>query len=255
MSVKRNLSKVFTSTHQATKPNLLVSGCSYTWNNSQVHICTWPYYLRDIANYQEVYDCSQSAAGNAHIFNSIVYELETNPDLNASNTDIIIMWSGLERTDILAAESLVQQWYHMDHMTFSSGQFASLNVWPDARWAKGHKDVNQFLKTYRVLIDNRAQILESALKILACYNYLRNKGFNPIFTTYMPMEPRLTLLGENLIANSVLNLLANIQDLDSYTTMSGSRIPNDNHPTPDSHLAWTRNILVPFLTGQYIQVK
>jgi hypothetical protein len=256
MAFKRNLTRVFASTHQSLRPNLLVSGCSYTWNNSLEHTVTWPNYLRDIANYSRVIDCSQSAAGNAHIFNSIIYELESNPDLTAGNTDIIVMWSGLERTDILATDNLVQQWFHMDHMTFSEGRFASLSVWPDASWHHDrNSDLNKFLKTYRVLIDHRAQILESILKILALHGYLRARGFNPVFTTYRPMQPQLHGLEEDLISSQVLNLLADIEDLDSFTTRCGSRIPNDGHPTPDSHLAWARQVLIPFLTNQLITVK
>lgn len=256
MTVKRTLKPVFTSTHQAINPNLLVSGCSYTWNNSNEHIVSWPNYLRDLANYTVVHDCSQSAGGNNHIFNSIVYTLENQPELTADNTDIIIMWSGMERTDILASNQLVEQWYHMEHMTFSQGRFASLNVWPDVNWCKSNTEaINHFLKMYRVLIDNRAQILESCTRICGLMGYLQSRGFNPIFIPYRPMSASLALIGDEPITQRVLELMAPIEDLDTYTSRVGSRIPNDGHPTPDSHLNWTREILIPFLTGQFIQVK
>ena len=257
MAVKRNLPRVFASTHQSIKPNLLVSGCSYTWNNSLNHIVTWPNYLKDIANYTQVFDCSQAAGGNAHVFNSIVYELSINSELTPDNTDIIIMWSGLERTDLLTSDHVVNQWYHMDHITFNQGQLASLNVWPDASWRRPKSDeINQFLKTYRVLISNRAQVLESCIRIVALDGYLKSLGFDPVFTTYRPMQIFLSLIEPDPIVNQVLALLAPLEDLDSFTTRVGTRMSKfDLHPTPDSHLAWTREILIPFLTGRFITVK
>lgn len=256
MAFKRNLARTFSSTHQSHRPNLLVSGCSYVWNNSQEHLVTWPYYLRDLAGYNQVFDCSQSAGGNAHVFNSIVYELETNAELTAENTDVVVMWAGMERTDIMADESLVQQWYHMDHITFGQGRWASLNVWPDATWARDRNStINQFLKTYRVLIDNRAQILESCLRILALHGYLTQKGFNTVFTTSHPIQHYLKLLNDP-VSDQVTKILADLENLDSYTSRAGDRISrSDRHPTPNSHLGWTRDVLMPFLTGQFITVK
>ena len=77
----RQLPRVFDPVYTSQWQNLLVSGCSYTWNNSMTDICTWPYYLRDLGNFQQVWDCSQGGSGPAHCFNSIINELTINPEL------------------------------------------------------------------------------------------------------------------------------------------------------------------------------
>jgi hypothetical protein len=105
----RKLAKQFTTTYSTEFKNLLVSGCSYTFNNSENHICSWPYYLRDLAGFNEVYDCSQSGAGSNHIFNSIINEIETNININIQDTLVIIMWSGLTRTDVIAEQDITAE--------------------------------------------------------------------------------------------------------------------------------------------------
>ena len=34
-------------THTSSYDNLLVSGCSFTFNNHDKAICTWPYFLQE----------------------------------------------------------------------------------------------------------------------------------------------------------------------------------------------------------------
>lgn len=90
---------------QCNLPNLLVAGCSYVWNNSAEHVCTWPYYLQDILNMHQVLDGSQSDGGPDLVFNFVVNEITTNTTINVSNTLVIIMWPELSRTDVIVEHS------------------------------------------------------------------------------------------------------------------------------------------------------
>lgn len=241
----RNLSRVFTPVHRTPFKNLLVSGCSYTWNNSDQYICTWPYYLRDLASFDEVYDCSQGGAGSNHIFNSVVNEVSTNSNLSPKDTFVIIMWSGLERVDFICTADLVKTtrpqsltgYYQFD----DQNKFASLSVWPSS-----NDDLQQLLKLYRVTVDPSSQILESCIKIIALGKFLDSLGYRYCFVNWRDQSYNIDKFN-NLITKQASALMSDIETLDGFTARKGTRV-HDGHPTPDSHLAWTREILLPHLT-------
>ena len=62
--------------------NLIVSGCSFTKNFNKNCVHTWPYYLRDLGGFKNVWDSSCPGAGNNHIARSII---------NTPNPNIILM--------------------------------------------------------------------------------------------------------------------------------------------------------------------
>jgi hypothetical protein len=240
----RKLTRVFTPEYQTKFQNLLVSGCSYTWNNSDQHICTWPYYLRDLAGFKEVFDCSQGGAGNNHIFNSVVNELSSNHSLTPDNTCVIIMWSGLERVDFICRSDVVRisrprsltGYYQFD----DSDTFASLSVWPSS-----NDTLQDLLKTYRVTVDSQAQILESAIKIIALKEFLKSLGYSFCFVDWRDQHYQIKNF-DTTVVDQASSTISTIETLDSFTTRKGTRV-SDGHPTPDSHLCWTREILLPHL--------
>lgn len=247
----RKLDKVFTTQHQTRFNNLLVSGCSYTWNNSDQHICTWPYYLRDLAGFKEVFDCSQGGAGSNHIFNSVVNEVLTNVNVTPDDTAIVIMWSGLERVDFICTSDLVKTtrpksltgYYQFD----SQDTFASLSVWPSSDDA-----LQNLLKQYRVTVDSSAQILESCIKILALGKFLDSLGYSFSFVNWRDQSYEISKFEfDNTITTQAAARIDNIETLDGFTSRRGTRV-QDGHPTPDSHLSWTREILLPHLTNNQI---
>ena len=75
---KRSVPRTFDVQHNFRRQNLVVSGSSFTYNNSNTDACTWPYYLRDLGGFESVYDTSLPGAGNAHIANSLQWSLESN---------------------------------------------------------------------------------------------------------------------------------------------------------------------------------
>lgn len=247
MTVKtRNIAKIFTSTHQTRFKNLLVSGCSFTYNNREEHSCTWPYYLRDIAQIENVYDASQAGVGNNHIFNSIVYEIETNPDVRPDNTLIIVMWSGLTRTDVIADQEITAPWHKISNYCFDQ-KFATFTI---VNETTDQTVIGDMCKLYKKIISPDAQILESLIKIQALRAYLTAKQFSFVFLSWRNPLPEL-----NQIQTQINLELDNNDYLFEFAEQRHMRIPNDGHPTPDAHLLWTRECLIPLLESKGIVDK
>jgi hypothetical protein len=242
---RRNLAKQFGSTHQTKFTNLLVSGCSFTWNNSEQHVCSWPYYLRDIAGFDQVVDCSQSGAGTNHIFNSVVNELETDNNLNKHNTLILVMWSGLSRTDVIATQNITKPWHCMSNYTFDQ-RFATLSIWNNAT---DRDPLSMLCQQYKRLVDTDAQIYESLLKILALESYLKQKEFNFVFTSWMDPTPELDCIDSPLTSRVFDSVSALTPYLNEYAEQAQQK-ESDGHPTPDGYLSWTRQCLIPYLESQ-----
>lgn len=239
----RKLANQFTTTYTTQFKNLLVSGCSFTYNNSDSIICTWPYYLRDLAGFEQVYDCSQGGAGNNHVFNSIINEIETNPNINTQDTLVIIMWSGLTRTDVIAKQDVTKPEHHMSNYCFDD-QYATLSIF-------NHIDkstpFDQLCRQYKKLVSADAQVYESVIKIIALKAYLDQKGFRSIITSWK--DPQLELKHTTInpsIINSAISTVNAVTYLDSYAISKKFR-EADGHPTPYGHLGWTRNHLLPYL--------
>lgn len=238
MTIKiRNLTKVFSPTHQTTYKNLLVSGCSFTFNNSEVNICTWPYYLADLAQFETVYDLSQIAAGNNHIFNSVIYEIEANNNITPENTLIIVMWSGLTRTDVIVEQGQRNEM----HYRFDK-RFSTLNIYNDP---KNTNPVDELSFLYKKIVSPDSQILESLIKIKALQGYLEFRNFRYVFLSWMDPAPELSR-----IQTPLTMIIDNIPYLYEFVQQRNMLIPNDGHPSPDGHLLWTRNCLIPGLSDR-----
>jgi len=233
---KLTFSPAFPQTHSTKFTNLLVSGGSYVWNNSEDHVCTWPYVLKDLAGFQEVHDCSQSGAGPTHVFNSIINEIETNKNLNSDNTTIIVMLSDMSITDTITTNSITKSWHHMSNYNFND-QFSTLTLFKEiTHKGSSNSSLEKLCVEYAKHIDFDAQVYENLIKIKALHAYLNAKNFQTIYLHWNTAEiPDLN------------NYVDQIESLDHWTQHNNMRIPGDRHPTPEAHLTWTRNILVPYL--------
>ena len=253
---RRNIKGQFAGMAHARYPNLLVSGCSYTWNNSESCAVTWPYYLRDLAAFDQVWDCSQPGTGYNHTHTAVVTELETNTALQPENTLIIIMWSGSERVDITADRELVSTWTNMppadlgwDISTLSLGR--TRPSWLNRHGRDPNAAVEQLRVQYHRLITRESQQLESAVRLISLAGYLAARGFESVFVDWddtheyqarPEMDPRAQ------------GRFADIETLGSWASRRQQRIPNDGHPTPDAHLSWTQEVLIPYLiNNNYLQ--
>jgi hypothetical protein len=227
-----------------------------TYNNSDVDICSWPYYLRDLANFKSIYNVAQAGAGTTHIFNSIINEVEYNEKISPEDTQIIVMWSGLTRTDTISTQDITTPWhnyisagYNASAMNYKSNslytyhfndQFATLSLFNGAR---GKTPMDDLCRSYKRHVSTDATIYESMLKIKSLKGYLDNKGFNSIFTImYDPSE-------DLKIIDKTINELDDIPYLLEFATeqrlLEGG--VTGGHPVPDGYLRWTKEHLIPYL--------
>jgi len=236
----RNINRAFLQKYKSSFKNLLVSGGSVVYNNSDDHICSWPYYLRDIAGFTEVYDCSQAGSGITHVFNSVINEIETNNNLNASDTLIILMLNDFAITDTIATQDITRQWHSQSNYDFNN-KFSSLTLFKGPFTEKATGSLKNLCIEYAKHIDMDAQMYENLIKITALRTYLNEKKF-----TYVLLNWKKSCLPE------VNDYVVQIEELDTWTERHQLRIPNDGHPTPDAHLRWTNEILIPYLGKEEI---
>jgi len=230
--------------------NLLVAGCSYVWNNSEEHVCTWPYYLQDILGMHQVFDCSQSGGGPNLVFNSVINEITTNARIDASNTLVIVMWPELARTDVIVENSGDIDRYHNMSLQRFTEKFCNLSIY------NGISDdgdrISKLAIDYKKIVSPTAQQYESLIKILGLASFLAERKFQWIFMPWKSMDKsglRLDGIPESII--SALDLFEDILPLDDYADHTQQRIPNDGHPDTEAHLVWTRQHLLPCLTSKW----
>jgi hypothetical protein len=230
--------------------NVLVSGCSFTFNNSKTDACSWPYYLRELANI-DIIDGSQSGAGNDHIFNSIINEIEVNEHINPRDTLVIIMWAGFSRVDFICEHDITKNWYWNDNYYKFNDKFSTFSLWPNS--SNKYPDLFKLEQIYRKNIGFDAQIYASNLKIIALKNYLENKGFNYIFTQSLTNQDGATgIKGETVeefeipkkLSKQVTSVVSNMVFLGNFADSIGS-YEDDGHPSHEAHLQWTKKHLIP----------
>lgn len=229
----RNLNRQFPQKYRSNFKNLLVSGCSYVWNNSSECSVTWPYYLRDIAGFEEVYDCSQSGGGPSHVFNSIINEIETNENLDPANTLIIIMWPQLSRVDTIARQDITRPWHSISNYNFNE-TYGTLSLFLQN---DDNSSLSQLCREYHKHVDG--SVYENMIKVAALNSYLRDKNFTKVFLSW-----------KSPLSTELIKYLDPIEHLDDFTQLNRMRVPNDGHPTPDAHLRWTREHLIPYLNDK-----
>ena len=235
---------------QCDLPNLLVAGCSYVWNNSEEHVCSWPYYLQDILDMHQVFDCSQSGGGPDLVFNSVINEITTNATINASNTLVIVMWPELSRTDVIVEHSKEIDRYHHTSLQLFTEKFCNLSIFNDTTYDKD--PISEMASDYKKIVSPTAQQYESLIKILGLAALLSERKFQWLFMPWKTMS-RSDLHSDGIPASmiSALDLFEDILPLDDYADKTGQRIPNDGHPTSEAHLLWTRQHLLPCLADKW----
>jgi hypothetical protein len=231
----RNLDRQFSQKYKSNFKNLLVSGGSFVHNNSEDCICAWPYYLRDIVGFTEVYDCSQAGSGVTHVFNSVINEIETTKNFNAEDTLVILMLNDFAVTDTIATRDITRPWHNISNYDFNN-KFSSLTLFKDMSKETPNSSLKKLCIDYAKQIDMDAQIYENLIKMKALRAYLNEKKF-----TYILLSWKKSHLPE------VADYVAQIEELDTWTERHQMRIPNDGHPSADAHLRWTREILIPYL--------
>ena len=80
--------------------HIITGGCSFT-NCAK----SWPYHI-DQEKYGWVHNVATPGAGQAFISRSVIYEIEEmiNNGINTEDIDVFVMWSGIDRYEILSTE-------------------------------------------------------------------------------------------------------------------------------------------------------
>lgn len=213
--------------------------------------------MRDLIDIKHVYDVSLPGSGCQHIFNSIVNEIERNPEINASDTMVMVMWSGLSRTDIIAETPMVERWVHTtlpkdrdaDHSTDGvyrfDQKFSTFSMQYQDGWKKGNDPVTRMQHSYRLVIGWDAQVLQSLLNIVALAGYLESKGFAWMFMSWKDPQPDLDIVPGEL-SQRVGRLMQTVLPLGDYA-LEQQELDGTLHPTPAANLAWTEKHLIPTL--------
>jgi hypothetical protein len=249
------ISAMWDVNHAPGFKNLLVNGDSFTFNNSDVHCCTWPYYLADSIglDFDQIYDCSQSGGGTGHVLYSTINEIETNKNLSPESTLVIVMYSGLHGTDVIAQQSITKKWHHMSNYCFND-ELATLSLF--RKVDDPENGLGKLCNLYADTIGKTEQIYQSCLNIIALKNYLDNKNFKFIFTSRR--NPNLDLaLVDNQLSDQVKSMFnQDLEYIGDWTKERNLSIPGDGHPTPEGHIQWCRQQLLPFLlTNKFVIAK
>lgn len=241
----RTIPRQFGAVAHTRYPNLLAAGCSYTYNNSESCSVTWPYYLRDLAGFDQVWDCSQSSSGYNRAHTATVVELETNTALTRDNTLVVVMWSGNERVDITCERALAHDISTMPAPDLGWG-LSTLGLSRQPRSGENQQWA-QLSRQYHGLITSKSQALESTVALISLAGYLDSRGFDWVFLDWDDTRPTIRLPGMDPWAQG---RFADVETLGSWATRTGQRIPGDGHPSPDAHLSWTRDCLIPYLIAK-----
>lgn len=246
------LSKQFDCIKDLGYKNLVASGCSFTYNNHASASVTWPLYLRDLGGFSQVTDLALPGAGNRHISSSTQWYLE-NSNLDCNDTLIIVMWSGNDRDDDIISHEHINDYpmrfyYDSTVVTAMSTGAAKQNV---GNVSEEYWRLKQQYKTHQ------SRAIENYLYISGLYHYLKSNQYKFLFLNYLDREvPSRTVdfdIGKHLPdqLKTRLDCMVNtkVENIYKWCIQRDLLDSDDFHPSPDGHLAWTRQVLLPFLSS------
>jgi hypothetical protein len=244
------INKQFDTAYDFGFKNLIVSGCSFTFNNHESIAISWPYYLRDMGGFDQVFDCSMPGAGNYHISNSLIWGLENDrPD--PKNSLVIVMWSGNDRDDYIGPVSQDNGYFpfkfHYSEKTISGITGGSNPV------ARGNTP--DLFKKFTLCKTLESRAIENYLYISHTWHYLKSSGFKFMFLEFLKSDlPSRTshfdikqYLPVN-VGKKLDSMMENITDPYTWALKHNLLASDDFHPSPDGQLSWSKNVLCPHMS-------
>jgi len=248
-----NIKKQFDTIADLGIDNLIVSGCSFTYNNYNSSATSWPYFLKDLGGFKQVLDCSLSGAGNQHISNSLLWALNIDqPD--PKNSLIVVMWSGCDRDDYVCPESNISS---DTHVKFSYSKNVMSAITGGSRRESRGNTVAAF-KEFSMTKTNESRAIENYLYIFNTWHCLKSLNYKFVFlnfldgnlpsrTKHFDIKPYLP----SKIQKNLDSMMTNITDPYTWALKNDLLDSDDFHPNPDGHLSWTRQMLIPYLISQF----
>jgi len=247
----RQLDKVFQTITELPFSNLFVSGSSFTYNNSEKHRITWPYYLQDLGNINQVYDSSMPGAGNYHIAFSLIWTLENIPH-TIDDTLVIVMFSANDQDDCIIDKDSLNDYpwvfnYSESVVTGISGGSNLGNTGNHECRCMVHEKTNQ------------SRAIENFLYKIILKNYLENKKYNFLLLDYM--HPNSVARDSNFnmhkyLNKNIKNKLSDLSICNEYLydfVVKHDLLDDDNyHPSPQGHLEWTKQCLMPTILKKFV---
>jgi hypothetical protein len=235
--------------------NLVVGGCSFTHTYSKsTGPTTWPYYLRDLASIREVFSCAMPGAGNYFISQSVIWGLETKK-LPTDETLVIVMWSGHDREDEIFSSDAIDSdsnfvYQFTDKVCHGIPGAPTRNGDGNTQWF-GYRDIYKFKS-----VESRA--VENAVWKIGLKGYLDALGYQSIFVNFLdPAFPNRTndfdivKFLPDTVKTTYNSIIDPVQDIYSFC-LKRMLLGDDNfHPSPNGHLAWARDALLPYCKNKF----
>jgi len=246
----RNIKKQFNIIHDFGIKNLIVSGCSFTYNDIDTVPVTWPYYLKDLGGFDQVLDCSLPGAGNSHISDSLIWGLEMDrPD--PATSLVIVMWSGHDRDDYICSKENINNYPSQ----FYYGKNVMSSVTGGNALESCGNGISDGLKKISITKNPESRAIENYLYITKTYQYLKSLNYKFLFLNFINLtEP---VGGTNsfdiknylpALAQQKLNsMITEIVDPYHFSVRHNLLLGNNFHPSEYGHLRWTKKVLIPHL--------
>jgi len=225
---------------------LVVSGCSFTANNHATS-CSWGNFLADRMGAQCV-NLARDAAGNEHIARSVILYLEQNRPA-PEHTLVLVMWSGVDRLDLLASAGAAPTLdHHYQYTADTKWLGLGAESWgPNAPWI-------QYIKRTQ----NTASLaLRSWLAMNSLSTYLERNNYCYRYLEYTDIlhGQGISLINfvrelatQNIVIDTTPWLLTGqYEPLGEYALRHEMLIENDSHPTMEAHETWCQQLLIPAL--------
>ena len=220
-------------TSSLCRSNLIVGGCSFTYNFSDTDSSAWPCYLRDRCGFKKLLDCSVPGAGNYHISSAVQWCIEEQ-DPDPSDTVVVVMWSGNNRDSVISKPGLETQ-HHWKYNYTDQAMFFQ------------HDNMGQ-------LKSNESRAVENYLYVSSLYNYLQNRSIPFVFLDFI--DRSIPNRSNDVAVDSYLpvklqqryrSMFAPVRNFYEYALRNDMLNSDDFHPNNLCHLKWTDEVLVPYM--------